>query len=59
MFFLFVSLGDEDGEDGEEEERTGGGVNIVFLYSLSMLRGEEGWMEGRRKEKEREIEEEG
>lgn len=39
------------------EEGVRGGVNIVFLYSLIMLRGEEGWMEGRRKEREREGEE--
>lgn len=29
----------------------GGGVNIVFLYSLSTLTGEEGWMGDRGKRK--------
>lgn len=38
---------DEDGE----EEGVGGGVNIVSLNSLSMLREEEGRMEGRRQER--------
>jgi len=56
-------MGGWKGGEGKGGEGVRGGVNIVFLYSLSMLRGEEGWMEGReegrRKEREREIEKKG